>query len=64
MDANLLPELDSELGYSERHLVSICGDDMANFHVDMFMKTYALGVRRPIYYPSDVHHFVEHMLPP
>lgn len=40
------------------------GDRMADFHEYMDMKTYALGDRGPVYYPTDVHRYVEHRLPP
>ncbi|MGW9111924.1 hypothetical protein [Microbacterium sp. NPDC055683] len=64
MDSRLLPEPDSELGYSEQQLAGILGDRMADFREHMLMKTYAIGESGPVYYPSDVHRYVEHMLPP
>ncbi len=36
---------------------------MADFREHMLMKTYAIGESGPVYYPSDVHRYVEHMLP-
>ncbi|NHI16781.1 hypothetical protein [Microbacterium excoecariae] len=64
MDSRLLPEPDSELGYSEQQLAGILGDRMADFREHMLMKTYAIGERGSVYYPSDVHRYVECMLPP
>lgn len=64
MDSRLLPAHDNELGYSEQQLVGILGDRMADFREHMIMKTYANGESGPVYYPSDVHRYVEHMLPP
>lgn len=64
MDASLLPEPDSELGYSAHQLTGIFGDRMADFHLYMMMKAHALGDRGPVYYTSDVHRYVEHKLPP
>lgn len=64
MDASLLPEPDSELGYSEHQLTGIFGDRMADFHEYMMMKAHAFGDRGPVYNASDVHRYVDHKLPP
>lgn len=60
MDASLLPEPDSELGYSEHQLSGILGDRIADFHEYMDMKTHVFGGRGPVYYPTDVRRYVEH----
>lgn len=64
MDASLFPEPDSDLGYSEQQLIGVLGDRMVDFHEYMDMKTYALRDRGPVYYPTDVHRYVVHRLPP
>lgn len=64
MYTSLLHEPDCELGYSKQQLVGILGGRMADFHDYMIMKTYVFDDRGAVYYPSDVHRYVEHMLPP
>ncbi len=65
MDSRLLPEPDSDLGYSESQLASILGHRIEEFHEYMLMKTYALAQDgSAVYYPGDVHRYVEHYMPP